>query len=80
MAALWESAVSSDRLFVAACRRIGPPIADIQHENPRGVGKGRLLTRSCRSRCSEAVVEGDNSRHYFAVAAGGEAVNAPTEY
>jgi len=28
----------------AACRRIGLLIADIQHENPRGVGKGRLLT------------------------------------
>jgi hypothetical protein len=31
---------------LAACRRIGLLIADVQHENPRGVGKGRLLTRS----------------------------------
>jgi len=32
---------------VAACRLIGLPIPDIQHENPRGVGKGPLLTRCC---------------------------------
>ena len=32
---------------LAACRRIALPIADIQHENPGGVGKGRLLTLSC---------------------------------
>jgi hypothetical protein len=31
---------------------MGLPIADIQHENPRGVGKGRLLTLSCLSRAS----------------------------
>jgi hypothetical protein len=35
-------------LNMAACGRIGLPIADSQLENPRGVGKGRLLTRFCR--------------------------------
>lgn len=35
---------------LAACGRIGLPIADIQLENPRGIGKGRLLTRNCHSR------------------------------
>jgi hypothetical protein len=34
----------SRRTALAACRRIGLLIADAQHENPRGVGKGRLLT------------------------------------
>jgi hypothetical protein len=29
--------------LLAACCRIGLPIADIQQEDPRGVGKGRLL-------------------------------------
>jgi hypothetical protein len=30
-------------------RLIGPPILDIQHEDPRGVGKSRLLTLTCPS-------------------------------
>jgi hypothetical protein len=33
-------------LLLAGKRLIGSPILDIQHENPRGVGKGRLLTPS----------------------------------
>jgi hypothetical protein len=32
--------------LVAACRRIGILIADVQHENLRGVSKGRLFTLS----------------------------------
>ena len=30
---------------MAGKRLIGSPILDIQHENPRAAGKGRLLTR-----------------------------------
>jgi hypothetical protein len=39
--------------LLAAYYLIGLPISDIQHENPRGVGRGRLLTRSCRSRTAD---------------------------
>ena len=50
MAALRKAFRHRDRPELAACCRIGLPIADIQHENPRGVGKGRLLTQSGHSR------------------------------
>jgi hypothetical protein len=37
-----------ERLLLAGKRRNGLSIPDIQHENPRGVGKGRLLTQTRR--------------------------------
>jgi hypothetical protein len=50
---LWEVyANTANDSSWPACRRIGVLIADAQHENPRGVGKGRLLTPSSRSRIS----------------------------
>jgi hypothetical protein len=40
----------TDCLFMDACCRIGLAIPDTQHETPRGVGKGRLLTHCSPSR------------------------------
>jgi len=37
---------------LAGRRLIRLPIPDSQHENPRGIGKDRLLTRSCLSPAS----------------------------
>ena len=46
MTALRQSFRRGDWLELAACCLIGLPIPDIQHETPRGIGKGRLLTPS----------------------------------
>jgi len=45
MAALWWAFRGSDKRVLAGKRLIDLPIPDTQHENPRGVDKGRLLTR-----------------------------------
>jgi len=46
MAALGMLIGTREGPVLAACCRITLPIADIQHENPRGVGEGCLVTRS----------------------------------
>jgi len=46
---------------VAACCLIGFPIPDIQHETPRGIGKGRLLTQSGNPSSYKAVIEANES-------------------
>jgi hypothetical protein len=59
---------------VAGKRLIGLPIPDIQHENPRGVGKSRLLTPSRRTPVT-AIGRSNNANHHF----GGPAlVNSPS--
>ena len=50
--------------LLAGKRLIGFPIPDIQQENPRGVGKGRLLTRSRLSRMA-VLVRGDDRQILF---------------
>jgi hypothetical protein len=49
------------RPLLAGMRLIGLPIPDIQHENPRGVGKGRLLIPSGRLALPTAVAAGSGS-------------------
>jgi hypothetical protein len=53
----------SELPVLAACCLIGIPVPDIQHENPRGVGKGGLLTRRSPSPISEAIIDIQSSRH-----------------
>jgi hypothetical protein len=44
MTASEKSFLSGELPVLAGKRLIGLPIADVQLENPRAVGKGRLLT------------------------------------
>jgi hypothetical protein len=50
-----------ERPKLAVCRRIGLPIADVQDENRRDIGKGRLLTQSGNPSSYKAVIEANES-------------------
>jgi hypothetical protein len=52
-----------ERPVVAGKRLIGLSIPDTQHENPRGVRKGRLLTRLRHSSYYEAAAHNRRSGH-----------------
>ena len=56
-----KAGYASARRLLAACCLIGIPVPDIQHENPPGVGKGRLLTQSGNQSSYKAVIEANES-------------------